>query len=286
MTSRRLPFLFIFILLLSTTHLQANNGLQIITSIRPLQLITNEILGTQGLAKLLIKSDQSPHHFQLKPSQLRLASKADLLIWISNDFETGLNRLQNILSPQTQQLELIRNLPKSNLIGEHRNIDGHIWLSPENVLIIAQLISQKLSLLDPDNDQIYLSNTLKLTQKISQWKRESQQSIRELKPRYILDHNFLAYFERSFGLNNLGTLRNNHDEGSSIKQLSYLYSQLQTTPAQCLLVTALPLSSQAQQISTKFGLNTPVINTLDTNNNYHSIIDLLDSIVKNISNCQ
>ena len=281
-----MPFILILALLFLPAQLLARDNLKVVTSIRPLQLITDEILQGVGQSESLIQSDQSPHHFQLKPSQLKTASKADLIIWVSNDFETGLGRLQNILPSKTQQLELVDVLPASSLIGENQEIDGHIWLSPENVLLIAQLVSQKLSLLDPLNDQVYLTNTMKLTHKVQKWKQMSLQKMRDIKPRYILDHQFMTYFEHSFGLQNMGSLRNNHDQGSSIKRLSELHNQLEKTPVKCLLVTTLPLSRQAEQTAKKFQLETKVINMLSEGNKHKTILELLDPIINSLSSCQ
>lgn len=281
-----MPFLLTLVFLLLPTQLLANDDLKVVTSIRPLQLITDEIMAGAGKSELLIQSDQSPHHFQLKPSQLKIATKADLVIWVSNEFETGLNRLQIILPADTEQLELVTVLPQCNLIGDDHDIDGHIWLSPENVLLIAQLISQKISRLDPINDQLYLNNMLKLTAKVLKWKQQSQKIMREIQPRYILDHQFLAYFEKSFGLQNIGSLRNNHDQAGSIKQLTKLHQQLQQTAAKCLLVQTLPLSPRVKQISQNHQLQVEVVDLLDKDENHESILDLLDPVIKILANCQ
>ncbi len=281
-----MPFLLSVILLILPIKLMAGDSPTVITSIHPIHLITNEIMRGAGQSDLLIQNDQSPHHFQLKPSQLKKVTQADLLIWISNEFETGLNRLQTILSSQTEQLELVRNFPPENLIEDHHAIDGHIWLSPENVALIAQTIAQKLSSLDPLNGQLYLNNAEKLIAKLAPWKQRSLQLLSGIKPRYILDHQFLAYFERSFGLKNMGSLRNNHDHGSSIRRISRLNQQLKDSPAKCLVVASLPLSQQAQQIKQKHQLKTVVINLLTGGNDHENISGLLDNIVKNLSSCQ
>ncbi|MCP4074783.1 MAG: zinc ABC transporter substrate-binding protein [Gammaproteobacteria bacterium] len=281
-----MPFLLSLIFLLLPLQLLADSKLKVVTSIHPIQLIADEIMSGTGNSDLLIQSDQSPHHFQLKPSQLKLATQSDLLIWVSNEFETGLNRLQNILPADTEKLELVHHLPQSHLIEDHHSIDGHIWLSPENVLLIAQSITLKLSILDPENKTLYANNLQNLSNKASRWKTLSQQQLTDSKPRYILDHQFLAYFEQSFGLKNIGSLRNSHDQGSSIKQISRLHQQLKQTPAKCLVVTSLPLSQQAQQIVNKFQLETVAINLLNERNSHQSVMDLLDNIVTKLSNCR
>lgn len=278
--------LFILFCLLIPTQLLANDNIRVVTSIRPIQLITNEIMTGVGKPELLIPSEQSPHHFQLKPSQLKIASKTDLLIWVSDDFETGLSRLKNALPSSGITLELVKSFPDNLLIGDDHDIDGHIWLSPENITLIVQLITRKLLEINPLNQQTYLDNSLLLIEKITQWKRQSQQTLREIQPSYIVEHQFLAYFEKSFGLQNLGSFRNNHDHGSSIKQLSALHDTLQKTPAKCLLIPRLPISNQAEQLRQQYDLKIERVKLLGEDEEFTSIIDLLDSIVKPLTSCQ
>ncbi len=277
--------LFLLLYLLAPGHLLANDNVQVVTSIRPIQLITNEIMHGAGQSELLIQSDQSPHHFQLKPSQLKIASKTDLLIWVSDDFETGLNRLKNALPSRGITLELIKSFPANHLIGDNHDIDGHIWLSPENITLIAQLITQKLLQIDPSNQQLYLDNSLQLIKKVTDWKQKSQKTLRAIQPKYILEHQFLAYLEKSFGIKNIGSFRNNHDQGSSIRQLSALHETLQKTPAKCLLIVREPMDKQAKQLSSQYDLKVERVRLLGEDSSIKSIIDLLDEIVKQLSSC-
>lgn len=278
--------LFLLACLLFPAQLLANEDIRVVTSIRPLQLITDEIMLGVGQSELLIPVNQSPHHFQLKPSQLKIASRTDLLIWVSDEFETGLTRLKNTLPSHGITLELVQSFPQCRLIGKGHDIDGHIWLSPENVTLIIQLITKKLLEIDPLNQQVYLNNSLQLIKKISEWKKQALKKLREVQPKYILDHQFLAYFEKSFGLQNTGSIRNNHDHGGSIKQLSTLHETLNNTPAKCLLIPRTPMSKQAEQLTQQYELTVEHVKLLGEDDQFTSIIDLLDSIVKPLSSCQ
>ncbi len=277
--------LFFISFLVSSQILAEDNNIQVVTSIRPIQLITNEIMLGAGHAEVIIQSTQSPHHFQLKPSQLKIASHTDLLIYISDDFETGLKRLKTALPTRGVSLELISYFSDNHLIRGDHEIDGHVWLSPENVTLMVQLITDKLLEVDPLNQQIYLDNSIKLIDKITQWKRKSQKILRDKNPKYILEHQFLAYFEKSFGLQNIGSFRNNHDQGSSIKQLKELHSRLKKNPANCLLIPGMPISNPAKQISEQYNLQIKLVDLLGRNREINNIIDLLDAIVKPLSSC-
>lgn len=295
---------FTFILLISicansiiaSANTPSSSHLRVVTSLHPIKLITDEIMHGSGSSVALIPLTDSPHHFQLRPSQMRTATKADLLIWVSNDFETGLNRVRKILPASSHQLQLSASLPAELLIGskdshdEHRDIDGHIWLSPELIIVSSHIIAEKLSQLDPENAANYQLNTQRLISRIQQWKPQSQKRLAKdnLSPEYYLEHKFLAYFEQSFQLKHLGSLHNQHDHGSRIRSLSTLHQQLQNgsqdTTNQCLIVTQLPASSQALQLQKQYGLKLKVVN-IQGEQSHKDIIQLLDSIVNSLSDC-
>lgn len=281
-------FRLLHVFILSTllcAPLQAGEFPVVVTSIRPLQLIVNEIMAGAGQAQVLIGDNESPHHFQLKPSQLKMVSQSDLMIWVSNNFETALGRVQQNLPAHSQSLQLVKVLPTANLIGENIDIDGHIWLSPQNVILISRLVNEKLSILDAANQILYRTNSEQLIQNITAWQQQAARKLQASKPRYILDHQFLSYFEHSFGLPEAGSLRGNHDHGGSIRHLAGLHAQLEAHPVACLLVSRLPLSRQTRQLSQRHRLKVKVIETLNENNRYPNIIALLDSIVTSLEDC-
>ncbi len=285
-----------FCLLLLPPALLADNDLRVLASIRPLQIISNDIMRGVGQAEVLIDASQSPHHFQLKPSQMRLASRADLLIWISDRFETGLQRLKHSLPAHSARLELLAQLPAArdydaNPSPEHENehehaeADGHIWLSPDTVIDIARLISQQLSRLDPPHAEQYQQNATRLISGLRQWKKRHAARLQQRPPSYITDHQFLSHFEHSLGLPAHDSLRDSHDSHASIRHLSRLQERLKQSPVKCLLVTKLPLSPQARQISEQYRLKVQRIETLGSDNAQQDILDFFERIASALEPC-
>jgi zinc transport system substrate-binding protein len=282
-------FFFTSLFILSTitgSQALAGNELSVVTSIRPLQLIANEIMEGSGQAQVLIGDNQSPHHFQLKPSQLRMVSASDLLIWISNHFESAMGTLGQNLRQESTGIQLIKVIPAENLIGDHGDIDGHIWLDPKNVILIGQLIANQLAALDPEREVLYQNNLAGLTTRVSNWAQATRIKLEQLQPRYISEHQFLAYFERSFDLPTAASLRSAHDHGGSVRRLSSLHSILDASPVSCLLVSSLPVSRQVSQFSEEHGLKVKVISTLNEGNTYNTIVDLLDAIATTLEECR
>jgi zinc transport system substrate-binding protein len=275
-----------FCLLLLPPALLADNDLRVLASIRPLQIITNDIMRGVGQADVLIDATQSPHHFQLKPSQMRLASRTELLIWISNDFEAGLKRLQNTLPKRSHKLQLLPLLNAQNDNQSALDADGHIWLSPDIVIAMARLISHKLSALDRANATRYRQNTEHLIESLKQWKQRNVARLHQPEPSYIVDHRFLTHFERSLSLSQHDSLRNSHDGPASIRHLTHLQKILKQSPVKCLLVSKLPPGAQAQQISQQFKLKIQLIETLGKPEQTQTTIDFFDAIVAALEQCQ
>ena len=281
----RLILLFPILLILLNPVTVFAQSPQVLTSIRPLQLITRHIMQGVGEPDVLIDGSQSPHHFQLRPSQLKQIAAADLLIWVSDDFETGISRLKDIAAKPEGRLALIPEMATDRLIGDEHDIDGHIWLSPQNVIDISRIISQRLSQIDPAHQSRYQDNTAKLIQKLANWQQQAGLYFREHQPRYLLDHQFLAYFERDFQLQAIGSLRNRHDHGSSIRQLKNLYQTLDASGAKCLLTPSLPLSAQARQLADRYQLQPVLIDILDQQGQLKHIDELLQRIFAALQDC-
>ncbi|MDG2395993.1 zinc ABC transporter substrate-binding protein, partial [Candidatus Thioglobus sp.] len=78
----------------------ATATLNIVVSIKPIHSIVSNI--TQGVSNplLLLDSNQSAHHFNLKPSQLSLIENANLVVAIHPQMEEGLNKALSNLAPE------------------------------------------------------------------------------------------------------------------------------------------------------------------------------------------
>lgn len=62
----------------------------VLTSIKPLQLIAAAVQDGVGKPEVLLPPGASPHHYALRPSDVRQLRSADLFYWIGPDMETFL----------------------------------------------------------------------------------------------------------------------------------------------------------------------------------------------------
>ncbi len=68
----------------------AHAQVEVLTSIKPLQLIAAAVQDGVGKPAVLLPPGASPHHYALRPSDVRQIRSADLLYWIGPDMESFL----------------------------------------------------------------------------------------------------------------------------------------------------------------------------------------------------
>lgn len=222
----------LFLLTLSASlvaHAQSENPLRVLTSIKPLQLIAAAVQDGVGQPAVLLPPGASPHHYALRPSDVRNVREAELLYWVGADLETFLPR---VLSGRSQPSVAVQDLPGMHLrhFGEshdehaqhaghghdeaadehdhaHRpgSLDAHLWLLPANARVIAAKIAADLAAADPSNAARYQANAKAFGERLSALDQRLKSRLQGLagKP-YFVFHEAYDYFEAAYGLKHAG----------------------------------------------------------------------------------
>ncbi len=145
---------------------------RVLTSIKPLQLIAAAVQDGVGTPDVLLASGASPHHYSLRPSDLRRVKEADLVYWIGPDLESFLPTVLDGRKGKSVAVQDMQGLHLRHFGEEHRHddepleeqseghdekehatelqvdnhdqlhrpgaLDAHLWLRPENARLIAE----------------------------------------------------------------------------------------------------------------------------------------------------
>jgi zinc transport system substrate-binding protein len=80
---------------------------KVMTDLPAVHSLTAQVMGDLGTPGILLDRGSDPHHFQLKPSQARALSQADLVIWIGPEMTPWLARAIEGVGLPGEALELI-----------------------------------------------------------------------------------------------------------------------------------------------------------------------------------
>jgi zinc transport system substrate-binding protein len=225
----------------------ATTTARVVVSISPLQALVSGVM--QGVAEptLLLNNSQSPHHANLRPSQMRALNEARLVFWIGPQMETFLPSVLSNLGAQTKTVALMDN-PKlhtlalrntHNEIGHDASptLDPHIWLSSYNTSIMVDEIAAQLSELDPSHLTIYHDNAHRMQLKITALHKQLAE---QLKPgsRYLSYHDAYQYFEQEFGLHHAGSVTQNEELQPSAGHIRMLRQLIKQQKIRCVVYDA------------------------------------------------
>ncbi len=170
----------------------------------------------------LARGDYNPHIIVPKPSYIAKMRKADLLIINGGQLEIGwlpqIIKQANNAAVQpgergfldlSQHVHLI-DVPTSvsrELGDVHPEGNPHFFLDPDNIPLVANAITERLSELDPDNQAFYEANNKELH---SLWQQKMKVWEEKLKPfkgeKVIEYHKLFDYFLDRFGFVIAGTI--------------------------------------------------------------------------------
>ncbi len=202
-------FCLIF-LLMPVASVQA---LEVLASIRPLALIAQAVTGEQVVVQQLVPNGTSAHAYQLKPSDRLRLSRADIILWTGPANEAFLARMlaagkARVLT--AQELPDIRRLPHRRLDGDAvipGTVDAHLWLDPDNAVVIARALADVLAARDVRHAALYRKNAAEFATRIALLKAQQSQRFQALPSRsFIAYHDAYQYLEPVLGLNYRGSL--------------------------------------------------------------------------------
>ena len=256
-------FRFLLISYLALWSISAQAQVQILTSIKPLQLIAAAIQDGQGEPQVLLPPGASPHYFVLRPSDAKRLDQADLFYWIGPDLENFLPRL---LTQRSQLSVAVQTLPALQLqyfgetqahaedqdehehehghadeLVEHDHnhqpgtVDAHLWLLPHNAKVIAQRMSADLSQLDPDNAEQYAANLQAFEQRLAELDQQLQATLKPVQGKsFFVFHEAFNYFEQAYGLQHAGVFALSGELQPGAKHVSNMRQRLQHAGPSCV----------------------------------------------------
>lgn len=180
---------------------------RVVASLKPLALIVAEITGH---AEPLIPAGASHHEFALRASHMRRLHSADLVLWVGPELEAFLPAaLRDKPASQVLRLDQLAGLEwpatsNSSAHGHHHGRDLHLWLNPQNAVVVATALAERLAARYPDRAEVYRQRAQRFAAEMEVLDLQLQ---RELTPvqlqGFAVYHDAYNHFVSHYGLNQL-----------------------------------------------------------------------------------
>ncbi|MDT2769023.1 zinc ABC transporter substrate-binding protein [Globicatella sulfidifaciens] len=213
---------------------QANEPkeLNIVTSFYPMYAITKEIVGDLHEVRVL-NSRNGIHGFEPSANDIAAIYDADIFIYHSNILESWTKNIAvNLKNSSVTLVEASRGMAMQKVTGleDIEEIEGmdnaalydpHTWLDPIEAGVEAQLIANRLSELDPDNQETYQANAKQFVEQAEQLVAKYQPIFEQLKQKtFVTQHTAFSYLAQRFNLKQLGIAGVSSDIEPSSKKIA------------------------------------------------------------------
>jgi len=280
----------------------ANNSGPILVTIKPLYSLVAHL--TEGVTTpvLLMKQAQSPHHYNMRPSERYLLANARMIVWLGPQMESYLSKI--IQQQDAAVVITALNADKLKLLGKrkkhsHENpesapvinpepdmIDPHVWLSTQNAKAISKQIAESLISNDPINTEAYRNNLLSLLEKIDQTKDFITTTLKHNKQPFIAFHDAFQYFEEENGLNQIDSVTHDDETGTSLKQLRQIMMHIDENNIQCLVYQE-PRPAIVDSLTKQTSIKATALDPLGLNitNDKNAWFKIMRQLAVNFSQC-
>lgn len=225
----------------------AQEPLKVVTSVKPLQLVANAIVADLGDVDVLIPPGASPHHYSLKPSDMRLLRASDLVIWVGPDMEQFLSKtirqldvpVMQILESDTEEHHHHHHHEESleHEEHDHHGVDPHVWMDPLVMLQTADRLTKKLSAQAPQHAAQLESNFEAFKQELlAADHRMSEQLSAYQDKGFVVFHDAFSRLVEHYDLKQLAFFTVDPARAPGAKKLAHIQEMLHKLEARCVFV--------------------------------------------------
>ncbi|MCG8312783.1 MAG: zinc ABC transporter substrate-binding protein [Pseudomonadales bacterium] len=288
--------------------------LTLVASIRPIALIAEELLqpfkaqsahSVEIRVATLVPQNASPHHFAMKPSQVKLLLESPLVFWLGESFEPY---LASPLEKRKTRMPLvdiaIENLQGIRLIAaratdtndhhephyhhdshhvHHGIYDPHLWWDSKNAETIAKAMVRHLSQLHPVHAQLFQKGLQDFQQRMN----TARQSVSQLKLEpgtgFIIYHDYLFYLENELNVHSQRRIASSPEHKPSLRDLFALASLVKSHESGCIVTEPAANPKMIEKINGQQHFSVVVIDPLGWNADTYS--GMWQQAVASIAHC-
>ena len=217
------------------------------------EALTQELGGDKVNVYVATNAFQDAHHVEARPSMIAKARSADLVICTGAELEigwlplllsqSGNGKIQRGTPGYLEASNFVVKLEVPKLLDRaqgdiHPAGNPHIHLDPRNIAKVAEVITDRLSQLDPANAATYQGRGKAFQER---WQAAIQRWEQEAAPLkgvpVITHHKDMTYLIHWLGMREVGNLEPKPGLPPTAGHLAELYSNMQRDPARMILRT-------------------------------------------------
>lgn len=233
---------------------EAKEQFKIVTTFYPIFIMTSNITqGAQNI-ELVNMTDISVgclHDYALSTQDMKKLEKAEVVIQNGLGLENFMDKILDTYS-NIQIIDSSKNI--TNRIEENGEVNNHIWTSLSNYILQVEEIANRLSQINPENEEVYKRNKESYIKQLKELQERYQTELTNLKGKKAICLNeAFSYLAKEVGVDII-SVETNHEESSlSAEKMKELIETMKSEQITAILVDSQDDLKSAQTLANETG---------------------------------
>lgn len=229
----------------------------------PLEFLANEIGGDLIQVTALAAAGAEPHDMELTPVQVAKLEETSLIIYIQGFMPA----VDEAIASQTSNRALnlataVPLLAASDTSGGA--YDPHIWLDPDNMILMATAVSDRLISIAPANKDYYTANTELLISKLEALDLEFTSGLENCQQKtFVTSHDAFGYLTNAYGFQQLGIAGLSPESEPSPARLAQISKLVTEQGITTIYYETLVSPEIAETVAAETGATTAVLDPIE-----------------------
>ena len=235
--------------------------LMVYTSFYPMYFLANEIGGDYVIVKTVIPHGVDSHDYEPTVDQLRELNDAEVFIYNGVNFESWVNKLVGSIVDESITINASQYC---DLIVNDGVTDPHLWLDPENMVKIGEVIKDRFIELDKENEEYYKANYKNLKERLEELDNKFFEELKEKSiDSIIVSHKAFGYMAKKYGFNQISVAGISPEQEPSPKAIANILDLVKDKDYKYIFLETLASPKTVEIIADEAGLKTLVLNPIE-----------------------
>jgi len=231
----------------------------VLTTTTILADIARNVAGDQLVTESLLPFGTDPHSYEPLPQDTKKINESKVLIINGAEYERSLESLMANAGDKKEFIEASAGLRLITDPGNDQEVDPHLWLDPNNVIVYVDNIREGLTNFNPDGADVYQANArayITRLQELDAWINGQVAQIPPQRRVLVTYHDSLEYFAERYGFKVVGTIINGYssDASPSAQEMADLVERIKLFEAPAIFLDTADNPKLAQQLASETGV--------------------------------
>ena len=223
------------------------------------------------VTRLITENVSCLHDYSLSVRQVKAAEGAELIVLSGAGLEDFMEDLlsEKATADSSHNIHLLGCHHDHDHDHDHEDVDSHIWLSPENAMIMAKNICASLCAQYPQHQNAFLNNLQQLLTDLQVLQDYGKEQLALLNTRELITfHDGFAYFAEAFGLTILKAVEEESGSEASAGELKELCELVRSHKLPAIFTEVSGSTSAAEILSRETGVAIFMLDMAMSGNSY------------------